>query len=177
MKARSPSHAFTKAASSEAAARSAVAPASGITARRKCRSGCDSISLRMRSCSARITFGQAPKDPWFRKVASSASSKGWRIDRPNGKRMETMSGCLEVDEATRDIGMRELHAHALADAKSLEPAHDASLGRRAGDTHKCSLLGSARHDAVELRADARREENRRRGLRDLPLDPRGVVLL
>ena len=58
-----------------------------------------------------------------------------------------------------------------------EAPDDAPFGRRPRDAHPRPLVRRAGHDAAERRADARRQQQRRRGLAHLPLDLRRVVLL
>ena len=69
------------------------------------------------------------------------------------------------------------HADAVADIEALESADDPAFGRRPGNAHPGSLVRRAGHDGIEPRADPRGEEQRGRGLRDLPFHLCRIVLL
>ena len=83
----------------------------------------------------------------------------------------------EVDEATLGIDVHELDAHAIADVEPGRAFDDFAFGDRLADSYPRAFLGRARHDAVELLADAIDQQQCGRGFADLALDLVGVLFL
>src|ERR1035441_3294100 len=109
--------------------------------------------------------------------SSRASGNGLRVMT---QRDESRDGLHpdEVDVAAFDVGRDELHAHLVTDLEALAAAHDLAFHGRPEDARPRALLRCTGHDPVEALADARLEEQRRRGFAHEALDlVRGVLLL
>src|SRR5512132_91620 len=92
--------------------------------------------------SARMRSGRAPADA--RNRASSYAGAGREPE------LEVISRALasadEVDEAALDVGVDELHPHAVADVEPLEAADELAFDGGVEDADPRALLGRAGHD-------------------------------
>ena len=124
---------------------------------------------RRRSASCRDCSRTRSPSPTGRRSSRCSSS--------TGRGSETALDTHEVDEAALRVRVHELHAHPVADVEPLLTTLDATLDRRVEDADPRALGRRAGHDAVELLADAARQETRGRSLPHHPLDLLRAVLL
>src|SRR5579863_3614169 len=113
------SDAPTKSPNSAATRRNDDCGLSGMTRRRKNSSGCAEYSCRSRSCSCWTTIGQAPNEPWLRKMPGAGSDQRPRAGRPKSR---ISSGIVvfilphsPLNSTERAMAMRRLAIADIAD--------------------------------------------------------------
>src|SRR6185436_13652900 len=83
----------------------------------------------------------------------------------------------KIDEPPLRIDVDELDGNTIADVEPGSTPDDFALGDGLHDSHPRAFVGRARHDALEALSDAIEQQQRSRGLADLALDLRRVLLL